>query len=177
MKNEQKKSSSGIPLAIIVIVLVAVVGAGYYFYNSAKQGNSPTANRPAANSTPQRGPQIPPNAPAGATPPHMLGSPTASVTVEEFADFQCVSCAAVHPTMKEIQSVYGSKIHLIFRNFPLSGHDKAMDAALAAEAAGMQGKFWAMQDQLFSNQSAWAAPTANAEQLWLSYATKIGLNI
>jgi len=107
----------------------------------------------------------------------MLGSPTAAVTVEEFADFQCPSCAQSHPVLKEIQQIYGSRIKFIFRHFPLNIHDKAYDAAVAAEAAGEQGKFWAMQDQLFANQQAWASPSANHRQLFNEYAQKIGLDV
>ncbi len=176
MKEVKKKDSgSGIPVLIIVLVLVGVVGAGWWFYSQSKPATNSNANStPAANqarSTP------PVNAPLGANPPNMLGSATAAVTVEEFADFQCGSCAAVHPLVKEIQSIYGSKIKLVFRNYPLQMHDKAYDAAVAAEAAGSQGKFWMMQDQLFANQQAWASPSANHKQLWAEYAQKIGLDV
>ena len=106
----------------------------------------------------------------------MLGSPTASVTLEEFADFQCGACASVHPVVKEIQSTYGSRIRVVFRNYPLPMHDKGYDAAVVAEAAGLQGKFWAMQDQLFSNQQNWAT-APNYKELWAGYAEKIGLDI
>ena len=177
MKEEKKKSNSGLPLIIIVLVLAGVVGAGAYFYNSAKSGNTNSnANRTTAN-TGKPTSAIPANAPIGANPPNMLGSPTAAVTVEEFADFQCGSCAAVHPVMKEVQSIYGSKIKLIFRNYPLQMHEKAYDAAVAAEAAGIQGKFWAMQDQLFNNQQTWSSPSSNHKQLWAEYAQKIGLDV
>ncbi|MEO6333585.1 MAG: thioredoxin domain-containing protein, partial [Pyrinomonadaceae bacterium] len=54
---------------------------------------------------------------------------------------------------------------------------KAYDAAVAAEAAGMQGKFWAMQDQLFTNQQSWSGPSADHKQIWSQYAQKIGLDI
>lgn len=177
MKKEEKKSS-GIPIIIIVLVLVGVVVAGWYFYSQSKPGTNANTNRANTNAgQPPKGAQIPPNAPPGATPPNMLGSPTAAVVLEEFADFQCGACATTHPVMKEIQSSYGSKIKLIFRNYPLQMHDKAFDAAVAAEAAGLQGKFWAMQDQLFTNQQTWASPSANAKDLWVSYAEKIGLDV
>lgn len=173
--KEVKKNNSGIPLIIIVLVLAGVVFGGWWLYSSSKSVSNANANR--ANANTQR-PQVTANAPIGANPPNMLGSPTASVTVEEFADFQCGSCAAVHPTMKEIQSIYGSKIRLVFRHYPLAipAHDKAYDAAVAAEAAGMQGKFWAMQDQLFMNQQAWSQ-NPNYRQLWSEYAQKIGLDV
>ena len=179
MKNEPKKkepakNSTTIPMAIIVLVLVGVVGGAWWLYSNSKpdanvNGN---VNRNTANAS-----RPPVNAPPGANPPNMLGSPTAAVTVEEFADFQCGSCAATHPVLKEIQSTYGSKIKMVFRQFPLAMHDKAYDAAVAAEAAGIQGKFWQMQDQLFTNQQAWAAPGANNKQMWSGYAQKIGLDV
>jgi protein-disulfide isomerase len=171
--KEVKKNNSGLPLIIIVLVLGGVVFGGWWLYSSSKSASNSNANR--ANANTQR-PQVPANAPIGANPPNMLGSPTAAVTVEEFADFQCGSCAAVHPTMKEIQSIYGSKIKLVFRQYPLQMHDKAYDAAVAAEAAGIQGKFWAMQDQLFINQLAWSQ-NPNYRQLWSEYAQKIGLDV
>ena len=106
------------------------------------------------------------------------GSPNAAVTLEEFADFQCGSCAATHPTMNEIKSMYGTRIHFIFRDFPLQipAHDKSYDAAVAAEAAGSQGKFWEMNNMLFSHQQDWTkAP--NFREIWKGYAQTIGLNV
>lgn len=177
MKNEPKKSS-GVPLAIIVGVLILVIVGAYFFYNSSKTKQANTispANTPSnAAKTPAATTSL------GAVPPNMMGSPTASVTIEEFADFQCGACAQVHPTMKELQGLYGSRIRFVFRNFPLQipAHDKAYEAAVAAEAAGMQDrtKFWAMQDQLFTNQQTWTT-NPNYLILWAEYADKIGLNV
>jgi len=55
-------------------------------------------------------------------------------------------------------------------------HDKAYDAAVAADAAGLQGKFWDMQNILFNNQTAWTTD-ANYKQTWKGYADKIGLDV
>jgi len=176
VKNEPaKKTASGVPLAIIVIVLIAAAIGGYYLYNSSK--STPAANRAATNAN-ARPAATPVNAPPGAQPPNTLGPQTAEVTVEEFADFQCGSCAAVHPTLKELQSIYSSRVRFLFRNYPLAipAHDKSYEAAAAAEAAGLQGRFWAMQDKLFSNQQAWTA-NPNYRQLWTDYAKDIGLDV
>ena len=170
------------PIFLIVSVLAITVMGGSLFFgcssapqNGAKNGNSvPVAA--ATTAKPQQ--TIPANAPAGAEPPEQMGSPTAAVTLEEFADFQCPQCAAQHPNMNEIKSMYGSRIRFIFRNFPLkiAAHDKSYEAALAASAAGMQGKFWDMQNMLFSNQKAWTSdPTY--KQIWKGYAQKIGLDV
>ena len=181
MANEIKSKSiepkSNLPLLIIGAVLVGAVIGGAWYYNSAKSKpvtdpkDTPAANNAAKKDT------IPPNAPAGATPPNMAGSATAAVTLEEFADFQCGSCAAANPILSEIKSLYGSRIKFIFRNYPLSipAHDKSYEAAVAAESAGLQGKFWDMQHQLFSNQQAWTA-APSYKQIWKGYAEKLGLD-
>ena len=165
-------------MIIIAVVLVAAFGIGAYFYNSSKKSGTrattnANTNRQAANVA-----TIPANAPPGAQPPNFLGSPAATVTIEEFADYQCGACAQIHPIMKQLQSMYSSRIRFVFRNFPLSSHDKAYDAAAAAEAAGLQGsdKYWAMQNMLFTNQREWSAPNSNHRQLFRSYAEKIGLD-
>jgi protein-disulfide isomerase len=179
--NEKKKGSSGIPVVIIVLVLVVVVAGGFLFY---RQSSKPAARSNTATNNTTTSSQRPPvnmaNAPPGAQPPNMLGSPTAAVTIEEFADFQCGSCAAAHPVMKDVTSAYaGNKnVRFIFRHFPLQNHDKAYDAAVAAEAAGLQGssKFWQMQDQLFTNQHLWST-NSNYRELFVEYAQKIGLDV
>ena len=179
MKNETK-TNSGIPLVIIALVFIVAIAGVYFLYNSSKASPETNKSRSTANNnrTSQQAAVNAANAPAGATPPNMLGSPTAAITVEEFADFQCPSCAATHPALKEIQQIYGSRIKFIFRNFPLQMHDKAYDAALASEAAGMQGsdKFWAMHNLLYTNQKAWSVDP-NYKNTFAGYAQQIGLDV
>jgi len=176
--KEQPKTQNNTPLLIIGAVLIVAILGGWWLYTSSKStpssGNK--AQKNTATNAPAQTSQIPANAPPGATPPNMMGSPTATVTVEEFADFQCPSCGATHPTMKQVQSMYGSRIKFIFREFPLPMHDKSYDAAVAAEAAGMQGKFWDMHNQLFTNQKTWSADP-NFRDVWADYAQKIGLDV
>lgn len=177
MKQEPKQSS-GIPLIIIGAVLAAAVIGGYFYYSSttAGPGKANTAN--TSGNTGKTNSST--TAPLGATPPNLIGSTTANVTIEEFADFQCGACASVHPVLKEIQSTYGSRIRFIFRNFPLAipAHDKAYEAAVAVEAAGLQDrtKFWAMQNLLFENQQTWTA-SPNYRQIWEGYVQQIGLDV
>lgn len=170
-------------MVIIGIVLALTVGGIAMLYSTSKPPtNTANGNRSAnASSTPRTQATVAANAPQGASPVYAIGPSTASVTIEEFADFQCPSCAVAHPVMKEIQGAYaGNKnVRFIFRHLPLiSIHDKATDAAAAVEAAGMQGqpKFWAMMDQMLTNQQAWAnAP--NFKEIWRGYAEKIGLDV
>lgn len=176
-----QKKSSGLPISIIILAFVLVVISGIWLYNTSSPSTGSNTNRAAATNTQQR-PQVnAANAPAGAPlGVNMLGSPTATVTVEEFADYQCGACASVYPVVKELQAAYaGNKsFRFIFRHYPLSipGHDKSADASAATEAAGLQGKFWQMQDLLFRNQQAWTT-NPNYLEIWTKYATDIGLDV
>jgi protein-disulfide isomerase len=83
-----------------------------------------------------------------------LGSADAPVTIVAFTDYQCPSCAAMHPVLEQLVKEYGSKVRLVTRDFPLSQHTEAFKAAEAAEAAREQGKYWEYIQILLHNQSA-----------------------
>ena len=169
-----KKNNSGLPLIIIGLVLVVAVGGAWWLYNR----NASSAKKPANTSTANTAKTPAVIKEMGASPPNMLGSQNAAVTVEEFADFQCPTCGVKHPMIKEIISTYGSRIKFIFRNYPLAipAHDKAYDAAVAAEAAGLQGRFFEMQNLLFTNQQAWSS-NPDYRKIWEGYASQIGLDV
>lgn len=179
--ENQKNNSSAVPFILIGAVLVVVI-AGVWWFSQA--GDENAANTSLANKSNisqadlnAQALAVYNSAPPGAQPPNSKGSPSATVTVEEFADFQCPTCASVHGLMKQINALYGSRINFIFREFPLQQiHANAYTAALAAEAAGRQGKFWAMQDQLFTNQQTWSN-SQDARAIFEQYAKQIGLDI
>jgi len=107
---------------------------------------------------------------------HVRGKPDAPVTLEEFGDFQCPPCGQFAGFAEELLKEYDSRLRVVFRNFPLPGHEHAREAALAAEAAGFQGKFWEMHDTLYREQTSWSkAP--NTRELFESYALTLGLNM
>ena len=83
-----------------------------------------------------------------------LGKVDAPVTIVAFTDYQCPSCAAMHPELERLVKEYGDKIRLVTRDFPLSQHTEAFKAAEAAEAARDQGKYWEYIQILLHNQSA-----------------------
>ena len=83
-----------------------------------------------------------------------LGSADAPVTIVAFTDYQCPSCAAMHPVLEQLVKEYGNKVRLVTRDFPLSQHTEAFKAAEAAEAAREQGKYWEYIQILLRNQSA-----------------------
>lgn len=107
---------------------------------------------------------------------HIRGNPDAPVTMEEFGDFQCPPCGSFAAFVEELLKEYDSRLRIVFRHFPLSAHEHAWEASIAAEAAGLQGRFWEMYDVLYHEQAAWSkAP--NARELFESYAGTIGLNV
>lgn len=103
------------------------------------------------------------------------GNKDSSVTLIEYGDFQCPACGAYYPFVKKLVSEQGSKFKFVFRNFPLSQHVHAREAAYAAGAAGSQGKFWEMYTLIFENQNAWST-VPSAEGIFENYAKQIGLN-
>src|SRR3989344_5648633 len=105
------------------------------------------------------------------------GRAGAPLTLMEYGDFQCPACGAYYPLVERLLDEYADKVRLVYREYPLvSLHDKAYPAALAAESAGRQGKFWEMYDKLFANQETWSA-TADFESLFTKYAEEIGVDV
>jgi protein-disulfide isomerase len=171
-----------LPLVIIGCVAIAAIALFVIFWKSPKTDSAPknttAAANKAASNTGGKGFNALANAPAGAQPVWSRGPATAPVTIEEFADFECPSCAHFEPFLQEIKTVYGDKVRVVFRHFPLPAnvHPKAYDAARAAEAAGMQNKFWEMHDLLFARQRDWTvSPDHRAE--YAKYAQQIGLDV
>ena len=107
---------------------------------------------------------------------HIRGNPEAAVTLEEFVDFECPNCAALAAFLDQLIKEYNPHVRLIFRNFPLPMHQFARDAALAAEAAGLQGRYWEMHDMLFREQAVWSSAT-DPGLLFDTYAETLGLDL
>lgn len=109
--------------------------------------------------------------------PYKKGNESAGVKIVEYADFQCPACAAMHPLVSDLFAKYPNDIEITFKHFPLSQiHPNALIAAKAAEAAGKQGKFFEMHDQLFEKQSEWSR-NSKAEEIFVGYAQTLGLNV
>jgi protein-disulfide isomerase len=97
--------------------------------------------------------------------------------LEEFADFQCPACARTTLDMiRPLETDYGSRLRVVFWHFPLPNHKHGRDAALAAEAASLQGRFWEMHDLLYENQRAWS-DVDDARPLFDEYAAKLHLDV
>jgi protein-disulfide isomerase len=103
---------------------------------------------------------------------HVSGPPTAPVTLLEYGNFECIHCGRFFPVIKQVRKLLGDDLRFIFRHFPtVRTHPHSLRAAVAAEAAGAQQKFWEMHDQLFTHQSALE------DRHLSSYAHHIGLDV
>lgn len=113
----------------------------------------------------------------GANPPWSRGSPDAPVTIEVFNDYQCPACASFNRELKKIEAEYKGSVRVVFRNHPLTHiHKNAQAAARAAEAAGIQGKFFEMVDRIYDGWAQWHE-SDEAVRFFASYARELGLDV
>ncbi len=150
-----------------LVIIAALVGSNYYNRSLEKQ-REPT---PALNSSLVRD-----DSPT-------IGSADAKVTIVEFVDPECESCAAFGPVIKKVLSEYEGNVRFVLRYMPL--HPNSVPAGNFMEAAGEQGKFWEAQEMLFSRQGEWgerhgaptSAPKPDVPKLFEKYATDLGLDV
>lgn len=104
------------------------------------------------------------------------GDREAKVTLVEYGDFQCPSCATYEPILKRLLEETPAGLRIVFRHFPLVQiHKNALPSSKAAEAAGKQGKFWDMHDILFETQSDWDN-LGNPKDKFIEYAKRLELD-
>jgi protein-disulfide isomerase len=99
------------------------------------------------------------------------GNKDAPVTIVEFSDFQCPYCARVQPTLRQVLQAYPNEVKLVYKDFPLSFHQHARNAAKAARAAGEQGKYWEMHDLIFEKYSSLTV------EMFKEFAAKLNLDM
>lgn len=145
----------GILLAVIVIL------GGIFFFTNQKNSTAPSSTKSSALTQ------------------HTKGAGTTGVTLMEYGDFQCPGCQQYEAVLEPLLAKYGDRIKFQFRYFPLvSIHPNAFGSARAAEAAGLQGKFWEMHNLLYE-QNNWIQWTQsdNPQPLFNQYAQQIGLDM
>ena len=148
------------PLVIIGIVLAITVVALFFLLRTRPSGDA-VVTLP----TPQAAPEGQRKPPEGVV-----------VTLEEFGDYQCPPCGALHPTLKRLKQEFGPNLNFVFRNLPLTTlHKNALTAAKAAEAARMQNRFWEMHDLLYENQDLWK-DDINPQSIFWKFASDLGLD-
>ncbi|MDR1679799.1 MAG: DsbA family protein [Prevotellaceae bacterium] len=103
---------------------------------------------------------------------HIQGAKDALIEMIEYGDYQCPYCRKAYYILKELPAELRKNIRLVFRNFPLQDlHEHALHAAIAAEVAASQGKFWEMHDIIFENQHYLS------DSDLIKYAREIGLDV
>ena len=101
------------------------------------------------------------------------GNPESKLTLVEYGDYQCPYCRRAHPFVQRLMQEAANELRFVFRHFPLKEiHPHAFAAAVSAEAAGKQGKFWNMHSLLFENQDRFRKQT-----IFLDLAEELGLDI
>ena len=109
----------------------------------------------------------------------VTGNKNAKVSVITYGDFQCPACAAYEPILQQLENEYASDVKFVFRNYPLPQHQNGVITSQAAEAAGLQGKFWEMHDLLYAKQTEWSdAAAGEIVSKYLNvYAQSLGLDV
>jgi protein-disulfide isomerase len=141
--------------AVLVVIVVAL--GGLYLLTGKK------ADAPSASNTPPTR--------------HIEGKGASGVTLQEYGDYQCPACSQFYVAVKQVVDKYHDQIYFQFSNLPLPQlHQNAYSSARAAEAAGLQGKYFEMHDLLYTNQMEWSQ-SSNALAIFTGYASRIGLNL
>jgi protein-disulfide isomerase len=145
-----------------ILAALAIIFCGIFIV-SQKSSNGAGGSSSGSNSQPTN---------------HVEGQNSKGVTLVEYGDYECPICGAYYQPLKEaLTPEVLQNIHFQFRNLPLTSiHQNALAAARAAEAAGLQGKYWQMHDMLYQNQQGWTDSTSPITN-FTAFAKALGLNI
>lgn len=162
---------------IIILAVLGIALAGGLYLTRPVPSSSTAAGQPSAAAASQASQSQPARqGVAGAEPAHVKGPAKATAHIEEFGDFQCPPCGLFHSILKQMETEFGDELRVTFRHFPLPNHSHALVAASAAEAAGMQNKFWQMHAMIYEHQLDWK-DLPDARPTFESYAKEIGLDM
>lgn len=143
-------------LGAIIVIFIAIFAISQNSNNSNNSGSN-TSGAKATN--------------------HVEGNGKAGVTLVEYGDYECPICENYYLPLKQAVAQYNDQIHFQFRNLPLTAiHQNALAGAKAAEAAGLQDKYWQMHDKLYDNQNSWVSSSSPIDQ-FTQYAQAIGLDV
>lgn len=159
-----------LPFIIVAAVLVITLVAGTLFLRQKRREQldrrAQAEQARAANA----------DSLAGAVPARTRGPESAPVTLEEFGDFECPPCGMLSPVLDKIEQDFKGRLRFVFREFPMAAHAHGFQAASAAEAAGLQGKFWEMHDRLFQERFVWPK-SPDVEKQFTDYAADLNLDV
>ena len=143
-------------LTILAVVVIAL--GGIFFVGKKQSGSTATANSSAQPSN------------------HTEGTSLKNINLTVFGDFECPVCGSYFPIEQQVLAKFKGQITFTFHNFPLESiHPNAFAASRAAEAAGLQGKFFEMHDLLYKNQSSWGT-SSDPTGFFKLYANQLGLD-
>lgn len=152
LKSPEGKFFAG--LSLIVVLLFTY----YFFATSSSKNSSQTAEITVTKTD------------------HIRGAVDGKLTLVEFGDFQCPACGAYEPLVRQVMADNKTSLKIVFKNFPLTQiHQNGLLGAKAAEAAGLQGKFWEMHDMLYDKQPEWSTGI-NARDIVIGYASVLKLD-
>lgn len=189
--SQKKSTPMGLIVALVAVVAVAAFFAGSYFSSLDSDTVTQSELEDAISRLEAKLDRVQVQ-PSAAAPPQPLrisadddpvrGDPNAPITIIEFSDFQCPFCARFHvqtlPSLME-EYINTGKVNFVYRDFPIQSiHPNALPAAVAAECANEQGKYWEYHDTLFEKQSSWARLDSNtAIATFTQYAQDIELEM
>lgn len=171
-----------LPFIIILVVLGVALTSAWYLTRTIPAAQTPPGNQPPSSPASPGSSASPAEQPVvtgvpGAEPAHTHGPANAPVKLEEFGDFECPPCGLFHPILIQMEEEFGDKLHVTFREFPLvPTHQHALAAASAAEAAGLQGKFWEMHHMIYDHQKEWSKQF-DVRPIFEGYAKQIGIDV
>lgn len=147
-----KISRTSVTVIVLAVLLMVVVGVRYLRQNAvASQSDRPTSEI------------------------RVKGDPEAPAQITEFIDFQCPACAHGAGVLKQFMMEHPGIVFLQMKYFPLAGKPHGMTAAMYAECAARQEKFWSMHDMILEKQEQWYH-LMDARPAFDMYAEKVGLN-
>jgi protein-disulfide isomerase len=169
LRKAEALVAAGTPAAqVYAKIMERAASAPVYLPGSAQPGAPGAPPQPAGPVAPPpavyRRVSVRPDDPA-------RGPADAKLTVVLFSDFQCPFCARVEPSLKQVEEAFPGQVRIVWKHQPLPMHPQAIPAAVAAEAAREQGKFWQMHDRIFADQRALDDATLSR------YAKEIGLDV
>jgi protein-disulfide isomerase len=159
----------------IIIVVLIVLGFGYFLFKISPQQIQQSTSTPYNAALDTSAVKVISTPPAfDSSVDRYMGSATAKNVFIEYADFECPACADYSDMLKQVPAVFKDTV-FVFRYFPLTQiHPNTVESALAAEAAGAQGKYWEMHDILFKNQASWEG-LSDPLDVFAGYAQSVGV--
>lgn len=154
MKTETKL------LAFFFLAILALILGGVFFLSKNQNSPSPDSNK-VYQIDYSKGERI--------------GSDSAKIKLVEFSDYECPACALFAPTVAQLIASDSANLQVYYRNFPLPQHSLAKKAAVLAEEANAEGKFWPVHDKLFAAQDQWAS-LSEATDFFVNLAKEEGMD-